>query len=379
MKETFERVERHLYKRQYPTADGQWRTAFYAIFTDWKKVRRKFPVGDNLDDARDELGRLHTLNKGRHDWDAEKEEKRKATIKAITVSEWLDRYLDLMKGTASHGTKIAQSIPLKRLLGHLPLSEVTKVRLMEYRNRRKAEPLTRNGEPVDGTTVKGATVNREISCLVAALNLAADEGLCEGPPRLKKDRETPRDRTLSEKEFEDLLAVSDRWLQRVLIAANETALDQGVLLRLTWADVHNGLIAVGRDKTGAKQRVGISPALAEVLDELRAEYRKVPNVDKRVFTKGGKPIPKSTLRHAFDAAVSAAKIEDFQFRDFRHCARTRWAANGLPFEVGEIGIGHKLRGVAGRYVNLSDDHIRDAFAEMFARLASRAQNREAAQ
>jgi hypothetical protein len=31
---------------------------------------------------------------------------------------------------------------------------------------------------------------------------------------------------------------------------------------------------------------------------------------------------------------------DFQFRDFRHCARTRWAAAGLPFEVAEIGIGH---------------------------------------
>jgi len=43
--------------------------------------------------------------------------------------------------------------------------------------------------------------------------------------------------------------------------------------------------------------------------------------------------------------VKDAKIEDFQFRDFRHCA-TRWAAAGLPFEIGEIGIGHKLRGIA---------------------------------
>jgi len=84
-----------------------------------------------------------------------------------------------------------------------------------------------------------------------------------------------------------------------------------------------------------------------------------------VFTKGGKPIPKATLRHAFDNALKDAKIEDFQFRDFRHCARTRWAAAGLPFEIGEIGIGHKLRGVAGRYVNLSDDQIREAFQEMF--------------
>ena len=55
MKETFERViERrgkvevpikHLYRRQYQTAGGDWRTIYYAIFTDWKGKRRKFSLG----------------------------------------------------------------------------------------------------------------------------------------------------------------------------------------------------------------------------------------------------------------------------------------------------------------------------------------------
>jgi integrase len=71
---------------------------------------------------------------------------------------------------------------------------------------------------------------------------------------------------------------------------------------------------------------------------------------------------------AFDKAVIEAEVEDFQFRDFRHCARTRWAAAGLPYEIGEIGIGHKLRGVAGRYINLSDDQIRDAFKKCSRRV-----------
>jgi integrase len=65
------------------------------------------------------------------------------------------------------------------------------------------------------------------------------------------------------------------------------------------------------------------------------------------------PIPAATLRHAFDKAVKDAKVEDFIFKDFRHCARTRRAANGLPFEIAETAVGHKLRGIAGRYVNLS--------------------------
>ena len=29
----------------------------------------------------------------------------------------------------------------------------------------------------------------------------------------------------------------------------------------------------------------------------------------------------------------------------------------LPFEIGERGIGHKLRGIAGRYIDFSDDRI----------------------
>lgn len=198
MNQTFECVEKHLYKRQYRTAAGDWSTLYYGIFVDHKGKRRRFPLGSSLEDARDRLGELKTLNKGRYDFDAKKQEREKAKIKAITVAEWLDRYLGLMNNTASYGTKKAQCIPLKRLLGHLPLSEVTKIRILEYKQRRLSEPLIRNGKPVEGTLIQGATVNREVSCLIAALNLAAEEGLCEGPPRVKKEREISRERTLTD-------------------------------------------------------------------------------------------------------------------------------------------------------------------------------------
>lgn len=372
-KETFEKVGRGLYKRRYQTADGQPRVVFYGIFTDWKRQRRKFPLGDNLEDAQDALGELRTRNKGRFDFDAEKKERAKVKAKEMTLAKWLDRYLELVKDTASGDIKRAQCSHLKRILGHLPIAEVTRVKIIEYKNRRLSEPLIRHGKPVKGTRVKGATVNREVSCLITALNMAADQDLCEGAPKIKKERETPRERTLTDAEFSAIVQASPRWLQRVVIAANETGIDQAVLLGLTWDCVRDGLIVIkgGRAKTGAKQRVGISPELSTVLDELRLEYRRIPNTEHRVFTKNGKPIIKPTVRHAFDSAVATAEIEDFQFRDFRHCARTRWAAAGLPYEVGEIGIGHKLGGIAGRYINLSDDQIRQAFREMFLKLQER--------
>jgi integrase len=396
MKQEFEKVERHLYRRRYETACGDWREAFYVRFVDWKKVRRTFPAGDNLDDARDELGRLHTLNKGRHDWDKEKQEREQAKAKAEakTLAEWLDEYLKLMKDTPSHPTKKAQSAHLKRILGHLPLAEVTKVKILEYKQRRKQESLVRHGKPVKGTLVKGATVNREVSCLMAALNLASESKMFQGePPVLKKkerEKETARKRILEPEEYQAILDASDRWLQRVIIAANEAALDQGVLLGLDWSSVKDGLIVVKRDKTDVCQVVGISPALAGVLDELRAEQRKVKAIsgtNSRVFTRDGKPISKDALRYAFDGALKEARykpkpkdgeepseealaVVDFQFRDFRHCARTRWALNGLPFEIAETGLGHKLKGMAAIYTNLSHVHIKEAFQEMFKKIGN---------
>jgi hypothetical protein len=73
MEETFERIARHFYKRQYQNSTGDWRTSYYALFVTWQGKRQRFSLGDCLEDARDELGRLHTLNKGRYDFNAEKE------------------------------------------------------------------------------------------------------------------------------------------------------------------------------------------------------------------------------------------------------------------------------------------------------------------
>ena len=94
--------------------------------------------------------------------------KREDKAKAMTLAEWLVVYLDLVKNTPFSGTKQAQCAHLKWLLGHPPLSEINRVRVMEYKNRRLDESLIRHGEAVEGTRVKGATVNREVSCLITA-------------------------------------------------------------------------------------------------------------------------------------------------------------------------------------------------------------------
>ncbi len=129
------RVEKYFYKRQYQRSTGDWSTLYYGIFTDWKGVRREFALGDDLQSAKDLLGEKRRLNRGRFDFDQEKAEREKKKIKAMTLAEWLERYLKLMEGTPSWGTKKAQCAHLKRLLGSLPITEVNRVRIIEYKQR----------------------------------------------------------------------------------------------------------------------------------------------------------------------------------------------------------------------------------------------------
>jgi hypothetical protein len=88
MNQKFECIEKHLYRRQYQTAGGDWSTLYYVIFTDWKKKRRTFPVGSDLKNARNECKAFEATNIRREDSDAEKAEK----AKGLTYSEWAKIY-----------------------------------------------------------------------------------------------------------------------------------------------------------------------------------------------------------------------------------------------------------------------------------------------
>jgi len=367
---SFKREARHLFKRQYPTSSGDWSTLYYGIFKDWKRVLRKFPLGSDLKTAKDQLRVLEADNVKKKDFDLEKVELAKAKTRGITLETWRPRYLNLVKAKRSLERDKQHFNHLTRLLGSLPLSEINRPRIMEYKNQRLDESIMRYGKPAKkgAAKVKISTINREIRCLLHALNLAVDEELIENVPRIRLDseRHLQRDRVLGENEYHNLLDASPRWLQRVFIGANDACLSRSDLLKLTWDGVGEIIkVRGGRSKTGVKQRVGISPALHGVFDELKVEQRRLPNTEHCVFTKDGRPITIDSLRTAFGKATGDAKVKDFVFHDFRHCAKTKWAAEGLPGDISDVGSGHAIPGMRGRYTNLTDQNIRDAFEKMF--------------
>jgi integrase len=362
MKETFERVQKHLYKRQYQTESGDWATAFYARFVDWQGIRRKFAIGDDLEDARDELGRLHILNKGRHDWDAEKRKAEEQRRRAVTFSQWGNTYfadqLSPNELRASSVDREKRSFALlEKFFDDIALVDINKSKILEYRKKRTAEG------------VGFITINRELSFLRKLLNVAADQDppLLESVPRFKLPNEHSQARTgtIDAEAFAAILAHMKRPAQRYVIALYETAMRLNEPMKLTWPkiDLKAGLIRLNSEDVKEKhpRRTPISWALCQVLEEIRAEQRKVPNVGGYVFTrKNGQPI--SSIRTAFERARHEAKLNHVIFHDLRRTAITRWTDLGIPRDFVMAASGHKPSNVHDRYLHFTDKQMTDAFA-----------------
>ena len=185
------------------------------------------------------------------------------------------------------------------------------------------------------------------------LNLAAEDGLLEKIPATRRIKDSEdhlvRERILEADEWKAFMDAFPRWLQRVIIGAYEACLSRiDLLLTLTSDEIHRKRpeaavlkLLGGRNKTKARQKTPISPTLAEVLDELDRERKKLTSLHGAglVFTRDGKPISKNALRKAFEAAKKQAKLKDFHFHDFGHCAMTCWTMAGIPEDLCKLAAG----------------------------------------
>ena len=184
MKESFERVTerhggqkvpvKHLFRRQYQNAKGEWRTIFYGIFTDCKGKRRKFPLGADLAPAKEQLKILEGRNVKREDFDADKVRAKPG----LTVDAWSESYFDLeeVKRKRSLGRDRTLVKPVVRLLGENLLTELTREDLFGYQNARRQEGIIRGGKEQEKKVADG-TIKLELALLRRMINLARDRNL----------------------------------------------------------------------------------------------------------------------------------------------------------------------------------------------------------
>ncbi|MDE2107830.1 MAG: tyrosine-type recombinase/integrase, partial [Gammaproteobacteria bacterium] len=184
--------------------------------------------------------------------------------------------------------------------------------------------------------------------------------------------EKPRTRKLTREELAELFRAMQatpnlgrpNYLAFMLLLA--TCVRKGELVRSKWSefDLETGVwhLAGERTKTGESVDIPLAPAVVNWLKELRgfaagSEYV----LPARIFRKGQPCISPDTLNVALKRVRHG--LEHFTIHDMRRTARTQLAVLGVPTEVAERALNHKLRGVEGTY-NQHDyfDERRDALA-----------------
>ena len=348
--EKFERIKKWpgLYRRQYMTTSGERRFKYYARFTcKLKGKRRCEPLGSDERVAKTELQKILGANgsvrgEGK-DFDTVNE-----LTQGFTFRQWAEDYFANHVDPEKHAGGIDREKRSYRILepffGDMPLVDIKRPVIANYRMQRLQQAITRRGKVVmkDGkpVLVSFVTVNRELSFLRFLLNSAVDEEILEESPRftskrknaglIKSEKNRKRDRVASINEYEELLSNMKRPAQRVVVALFETAMRLNEAINLTWplVDEKAGFIRLPASyvKEKATRNVPISENLKAVLAELRQEQKRVTNISNRVFTRAGRPI--KSIRTAFDRSKKAAQIEDLNLHDLRQYRHNELGSGG---------------------------------------------------
>jgi integrase len=235
--------ERYLYRRRYSKSSGKPVTRFYALFTDWQGIRRRFPLGDKLENARRNLAAYLRKNDAEVDFDKEKAERK---AKGMTFGKWAAQ---CQKSDHAH-----VRLHLEPFFGSMPLARIDDDAVRDYRKERAAETVIRHKKK-SKKLVTQTTINKEVATLRKLLRLARKKGYSDSVTGFEMAPEKNRKRVLSGEEYTKLLAKCPAWLRRACTMAWETALSRSDLLALTWdeIDLKEGIIALKNDraKTGA--------------------------------------------------------------------------------------------------------------------------------
>jgi integrase len=274
------------------------------------------------------------------------------------------------------------------------VAEITPDQISKGRDACAAETFTKGkphkdkktGEIVPPKQYKrtGATVNRYIAALSAALTFAVKERrLIDRNPvgdisRKKESR--GRTRFLSDEERAGLLDACEtsEWapLHALVLMAITTGARRGELIALRWTDVDlkTGRALVGDSKNGEQRTLPLAGKALEALRKLKlnnsARSEFVFPAPTVVFDPAtGKPQLDASYEY-FDArwytARDAAGLKDFHFHDLRHTTASMLAAQGCSLlEIADV-LGHKTLAMVKRYSHLVVDHKAGVIERMIA-------------
>ena len=209
---------------------------------------------------------------------------------------------------------------------------------------------------------QAATVNRYLSTVRNLLRIARDEWQwIEGIPKIRLlSGENQRDRWLTRKETDRLIAAAAPHLKALIRFALATGCRAREITGLEWArvDLRRKTAWLDQTKNGTPRGV---PLNKDAVDVLEAERDKHPVF---CFTFRGEPIAWELTNSAWQSATRKAGITDFRFHDLRHTwASWHRQAGTSCDELKDLG-GWKSRVMVDRYAKFATEHLSVAAARI---------------
>lgn len=239
------------------------------------------------------------------------------TAELVTVRRACEHYVEHLKqsrGDSAAGDALARFkayvYPEVRFC-RTELAKLTPAHLDAWRRSLRSRP-TESG-PNRGAQRTDSSLNRDMTCLRAALNLAYRDGLVasdfawRGKLRPIKAADKRRNDYLTNAQRLALTAVAAGDIKDFLTGLSMLPLRPGALAALTVADFNRtlGTLRIGRDKAGADRTIGLPSNISDFLLALCAN--KLPGAP--IFMRSnGKAWDKDAWKYPVKAAVEAAHL-----------------------------------------------------------------------
>jgi len=207
-----------------------------------------------------------------------------------------------------------------------------------------------------------ASVNRELSMLTKALNLAVKEWewLRDNPAsKVPKDKENnERDRWITKDEEKIILDNSPEWIGEIVVFLLNTGLRLEESLSLEWSRVNllRRTILIRETKNGSPKTLPLNKIALGVLNQ-RSRVKSLRN-DLVFISCRGKKVNRHFLRKRFYDVLKEVGIENLWLHDLRHTFATRLAQAGVDlYKISKL-LGHKDIRMTQRYSHHCLDSLR---------------------
>jgi integrase len=362
------------YRKMNIGAGGTW-TARFLDESTGKQVYKPLGAFSELPDHQ----RHDAAQKAAQDWFEHLG--KGGSTQVVTVRDACTRYVEHLresKGTAAAGDaegRFRRHVLSDQKLCGTELSKLTPALLGAWRKSLRDKATVRgekspsNGaEPVEKRP--DSTLNRDMTCLRAALNLAYRDGLVtsdfawRSKLRPVKNADRRRNVYLDADDRRRLISQAPDDLANLLRGLSVVPLRPGALAALTVASYDKRLktLTIGKDKAGKDRKITLPDATAKFFSDLSKD--KLPGAPL-FFRSNGKAWDKDAWKYPVKDAVTAAKLpDDVTCYTIRHSVITDLIHSGLDtLTVAQLS-GTSVLMIEKHYGHLTRDHAREALARL---------------